>query len=325
MGKSQNDSNNDHNSHDHGSHGHDHSHGHGHHHAPTDFSKAFFFGILLNLGFVVIEGIYGYASHSLALFADAGHNLGDVLGLVIAWATAVLAKRKPSGKYTYGLKNSSTLAALFNAAFLLVGVGAIIWEAVHRFSSPAPVAGGTVIVVAAIGIAVNTGTALLFMSGRHGDLNVRGAFLHMASDAVVSLGVVIAGFVVLKTGWAWVDPVTSIAISLVIIVGTWNLLKDSIDLALNAVPGSVERDSVHGYLSSLAGVAKVHDLHIWGMGTAEVAMTAHLVMPKGHPGDNFLAAAAQALEQKYKIHHSTLQIEVDDTPHACALESEEVV
>jgi cobalt-zinc-cadmium efflux system protein len=300
-------------------------HSHGHDHAPKNFTTAFQVGIALNLAFVGAEVVYGYAAHSLALMADAGHNMGDVLGLAVAWGAAASSKRKPSRKYTYGLKNSSTLAALLNALLLLVATGGIIWEAIRRFQSPSPILGGTVMIVAAVGIAVNGGTALLFMAGRHGDLNVRGAFLHMASDALVSFGVVIAGFVILKTGYSWVDPLTSILLSGVILWGTWRLLTDSIDLALQAVPSGIERDAVLRYLISLRGVSKVHDLHIWGMGTAEVAMTAHLVMPGGHPGDAFLAEAAHEMEHQFKIHHTTVQIEMGDTSESCALEPEEVV
>ena len=290
---------------------HDHSHdaGHGHAHAPASFGAAFAIGIGLNVTFVLVEAIYGVKANSVALLADAGHNLSDVLGLVVAWGASVLARRPPSARFTFGLRGSSILAALFNAVFLLVAVGAIAWEAVQRIGHPEPVAGWTVMIVACVGIFVNGVTAWLFASGRKGDLNIRGAFLHMAADAVVSLGVVIAGLVILYTGWTWLDPVVSLLIVAVIIVGTWSLLRDSVALSLSAVPTSVEPESVRQHLAGLPGVDGLHDLHIWPMSTTEIALTCHLCMPSGHPGDTFLMTAATELRTRFGIGHSTFQIE----------------
>ena len=273
-------------------HNHEHSHSHGHHHGHThtsaSFGRAFAIGTALNLGFVIVEAVYGYLAHSLALFADAGHNLGDVLGLVLAWGASVLARRPPTKRYTYGFRGSSILAALVNAVVLLLSMGAITWEAIRRFSDPGPVSGGTVIWVAVVGIVINTITALMFMSGRRSDLNIRGAFLHMAADAMVSLGVVLAGIVILVTHWLWVDPVVSLILVIVVVVGTWQLLRDSVNLALDAVPEGIEPRAVQTYLTERPGVSQVHDLHIWAMSTTETALTVHLVIPEGYPGDAFL-------------------------------------
>lgn len=315
---------------------HHHGHGHAEHRAhgsalghgdprePASFGRAFAIGIVLNIAFVVIEAGYGFVSNSMALLADAGHNLSDVLGLVIAWAAAVLSKRQPTVRFTYGLRGSSILAALFNAMFLLVAVGAIAWEAIGRFAAPEPVAGTTVIVVAGIGILINTATALMFFRGRKQDLNVRGAYLHMAADAAVSGGVVLAGFAILQTGWLWIDPAISLAIACIIVWGTWGLLKDSLAMSLGAVPASIEPGTVRGYLQGLPGVARIHDLHIWPIGTTEVALTCHLVMPTGSPGDGFLAATSAELAKRFGIGHATLQIETSDEP-ACVLAPEDVV
>ena len=310
----------------HGSHGSHGGHGgHGHHHGPANYNAAFVIGITLNLGFVLVEGFYGYFAQSLALFADAGHNLSDVLGLIIAWVASILAKRRPSKRYTYGLRSSSILAALFNAIFLLVAVGGIIVEAIQRFGSEAPIPGVTVMIVAGIGVVVNGVTAMLFMSGGKGDLNIRGAYLHMLADAAVSVGVVIGGFIILKTGWYWIDPVLSIVIGFVIVLGTWHLLRDSLDLALKAVPLNIDFEVVEKFLTNLPGVRRVHDLHIWGMSTTEAALTAHLVIPDGHPGDKFLADTSRKLGSKYGINHTTLQIEVGDCADPCTLEPADVV
>ncbi|MET7248286.1 cation diffusion facilitator family transporter [Methylobacterium sp. EM32] len=320
----------DHGGHDH--HGHDHGHGHsaGHHHgpghvhAPANFGRAFAIGIALNTGFVLIEGAYGFLTDSVALLADAGHNLSDVLGLVVAWAAATLGQRRPTARFTYGLRSSSILAALFNAVFLLVAVGAIAWEAVQRFSEPAPVPGLTVTIVALIGIAVNGVTAWLFASGAKGDLNVRGAYLHMLADAAVSAGVVVAGLVIMGTGWTWIDPLTSLVIVAVIVAGTWGLLRDSVVLSLNAVPPGIDPAAVRRCLAERPGVAEVHDLHVWPMSTTETALTAHLVMPEGHPGNAFLHDCAAALKSRFGIAHVTLQVELAGGP-ACALAPETVV
>ncbi len=289
--------------------GHDHG-ALGHVHAPANFGKAFAIGVALNAGFVVLEVVFGLASNSVALLADAGHNLSDALGLGVAWAAVILAKRKPTSRFTYGLGGTSILAALFNAVFLLVVVGGLTWEAIQRFSEPAPVAGKTVMIVAACGIVLNGFCAWLFSSGSKGDLNVRGAFMHMAADALVSLGVVIGGFVILLTGWHWIDPVMSIVINLVIVGGTWTLLTGSLTMTLNAVPKDVDMAKVREFLLGLPGVSAIHDLHVWSLSTTETAMTCHLVTPGGHPGDDVLHRAAEELEERFGIGHVTLQPEL---------------
>jgi cobalt-zinc-cadmium efflux system protein len=308
---------------------HDHTHdGHGHEpgpgHAPANFGRAFAIGIGLNLTFVAVEFVYGVIGNSVALLADAGHNLSDVLGLVIAWIASVLTRRPPSSRLTYGLGGSSILAALFNAVFLLIAVGAIAWEAILRLFHPEPVAGATIMIVAAVGIVINGVTAWLFVSGRKDDLNIRGAFLHMAADAGVSAGVVAAGLVILQTGWAWVDPLTSLAIVGVIVWGTWNLLRDSLAMSVSAVPAAIDPQVVRQYLESRTGVSAVHDLHIWAMSTTENALTAHLVFPAGHPGDEFLMSAATELRQRFGIGHTTLQVEISEET-ACRLAPDHVV
>jgi cobalt-zinc-cadmium efflux system protein len=303
--------------------GHTHGPG-GHVHAPANYGSAFAIGIGLNSAFVIVEGLFGYVSNSMALVADAGHNLSDVLGLVVAWVAAILSKRAPSARFTYGLRGSSILAALLNAMFLLVAVGAIGWEAIQRLLHPEPVAGVTVIVVAAVGILINGLTAYLFASGRKDDLNIRGAYLHMAADAAVSGGVVVAGLLVLFTGWFWLDAATSLVISAVIIWSTWGLLRDSTAMSLSAVPSSIDPAAVRDYLEKCSGVAEVHDLHIWPMSTTEVAMTCHMVMPAGQPGDAYLMEVARRLEVDFGIQHTTLQIEIDPGLK-CALAPEHVV
>lgn len=300
---------------------HNHHHHHHHEHGTHNYSRAFMIGTTLNLGFVIIEAIYGYLAHSLALLADAGHNLSDVLGLLLAWGASFLVSRPPTLRYTYGLRRSSILAALINAIALLLVMGGIAWEAVQRFSNPASVGGITVISVAMVGIVINTITALMFMSGRKHDLNIRGAFLHMAADAGVSLGVVLAGITILWTGWLWFDSAISLIIVAVVVFGTWQLLKDSVNLALDAVPEGIEPMAVQTYLSERPGVTQVHDLHIWAMSTTETALTAHLVMSSGHPGDDFLVQTCKELHDHFGIEHSTLQIEVGDSNQTCALAS----
>ncbi|MCZ7658647.1 MAG: cation diffusion facilitator family transporter [Xanthobacteraceae bacterium] len=303
--------------------GHAHDHAHGHGRAPASYGFAFALATGLNVAFVVVEAVFGVLANSTALVADAGHNLSDVLGLVVAWGAAVLSRRAPSGRYTYGLRGSSILAALFNAVFLLVAVGAIAWEAVHRMLAPQPVAGITVMVVAGIGIAINGATAALFASGRSRDINIEGAFLHMAADAAVSAGVVIGGGMILLTGWLWIDPALSLAICLVIVGSTWSLLRDAVKMSLAAVPAGIDADAVRAFLAQRPGVAALHDLHIWPMSTTESALTCHLVMPGGHPGDGFLAETAQGLAHRFGIGHATLQIELG--PAACALAPDHVV
>lgn len=305
----------------------DHHHDHvgpSHSHAPASFGRAFAIGTALNIGFVVVEAVYGILAGSMALLADAGHNLSDVLGLVIAWGAASMAKRSPTARYTYGLRSSSILAAFLNALLLLVAITVIAVEAIRRFSEPAPVAGTTVMVVAAIGIVVNGVTAWLFASGRKGDLNVRGAFLHMAADAAVSAGVVVAGFIISRTGWSWLDPVTSLVIVAVIAVGTWGLLRDSVNRSLQATPPGLDRDEVADFLRQRPGVTAIHDLHVWPLSTTETALTVHLLIPGGYPGDPYTAELASSLHDRFGIDHATVQIETDPgTP--CRLEPDSVI
>jgi len=303
----------------HSHHGHDHGPnlGHGHSHAPADFGKAFAIGIALNSVYIVVEAGYGFAIGSMALLADAGHNLSDVLGLIIAWTGATLAKRPPSKRFTFGFRGSSILAALFNAVLLLIAVGLIALEAIQRIVYPAPVAGGTIMAVAAVGIVINGATAMLFARGRKGDINIRGAYLHMAADAAVSAGVVVAGALILWTSFSWIDPAISLFIGLVILLSTWGLLKDSVKMSLAAVPEHIDLDDVRAELEGLDGVAQVHHLHIWNMSTTETALTAHIVMPAGHPGDAFLARLQAELADRFHIGHSTIQIEQGDGGGHC--------
>ncbi len=296
-------------------HDHGHAHGHGHSHAPADFNRAFAIGVAINTLFVFIEAAYGILSGSMALVADAGHNLTDVLGLLVAWAAAYMTKRPATPRYTYGYKSSSILAALANAGLLLVAIGAILIETVRRFFEPVHVQGMTVIVVAGIGVVINAVTALMFVRGRKHDLNIRGAYLHMVADALVSVGVVVAGTVILLTGAAWIDPLTSLVIVGVIGWGTWGLLKDSVKMGLNAVPDGIDETAVRRFLAAQTGVSAVHDLHIWPMSTTETAMTAHLVMPGGHPGDTFLHELAHELEHEFHIGHATVQVETGGEDH----------
>ena len=301
-------------------HANSHAHGHAHGHADSH-GTAFTVAIALNLLFVSIEFVAGFMAHSTALLADAGHNLSDVLGLFLAWGAAMLARQQPSGRYTYGLRSSSILAALANAVLLFVACGAIAWEAVQRFRQPPPVAGMTVTVVAAMGIVVNGVSAWLFARGRKGDLNIRAAFLHLVADAAVSLGVVVAGLAMMRFGWNWLDPAVSLVIVVVVLVSTWDLLKESMGLALNAVPARIDAAAVDAWLRSLPRVADLHDLHIWGMSTTESALTAHLVLPDGPPEDAFLDEVARGLEQRFGIHHCTLQVERGTLDHACCLQA----
>jgi cobalt-zinc-cadmium efflux system protein len=288
--------------------GHDHSHSHSHSHAPASFDRAFGIGIALNIAFVAIEAFYGWKIDSLALLADAGHNLSDVIGLVLAWGGALAGRLRPDARHTYGWKRASILAAFINALLLLVAMGSLAWEAVHRLQTPQAVEGVTIMVVAGIGILVNTATALLFMRGRKSDLNIRGAFLHMAADALVSAGVVVAGGLALWFGWTWLDPVVSLLIAAVIVVGTWNLFKQSLHLLFDGVPEGVDLHAVQALLESLPGVERVHDLHVWAMGTSQIAMTAHLVMPQGHADDAFLKHATDELHEHFEIEHVTIQV-----------------
>ncbi len=310
-------------------HMHDHAHhhrpGHHHAHAPTSFGAAFLIGIILNSAYIAAEAIYGVLSNSLALLADAGHNFGDVLSLAVAWLAAWLARKAPSDRYTYGLRGSSILAALSNAVVLLLVTGGIAWAAILRLLHPSPSVGTTIVLVALGGVVVNGATAMMFASGRKGDLNVRAAFLHLASDALVAAGVAGAGLLILITGWTWLDPVVSLAIGGIIVAGTWSLMRESLDLALHAVPMGVDRQAVSNYLARLPGVLEVHDLHIWGMSTTETALTAHLVRPNGATDDSLLHAACEVLKTRFGIHHSTLQMETGAGDQPCALAAHDVV
>ena len=309
-------------SHGHGhGHGHGHSHGHDHaHHPPPErWDRAFAIGIALNLVYVVAEGVAGFVLGSVALLADAGHNLSDVLGLAIAWGGAALARSAPSKRFTYGLKGSTILAALANALLLLVAIGAIALEAIQRLGDPAPVRGLDVALVAGLGIAVNAVTAWLFARGRKGDVNIRGAYLHMLSDAVVSAGVVAAGIAIWATGAAWLDPMVSLVIAALIFWQTWGLLRETVEMALAAVPRGIDYDGVHDALAALPGVTAVHDLHIWPMSTTEPGMTAHLLIPGGHPGDAFLGETQEMLHRRFGIGHATIQIETGDHDADCKL------
>ncbi len=312
--------------HDHGEgcSGHSHGVGHAHVHAPKNFGPAFAIGIGLNVAFVVVEALYGFLSNSVALLADAGHNLSDVLGLGVAWLASELVKRAPTPRFSYGLRASSILAALFNAVFLMLTVGAISLEAIQRLGSPEPVASKTVMIVAAIGIVINGVTAWLFASGGKSDINLRGAFLHMASDALVSAGVVLAGLVILFTGWLWLDPAVSLIINAIIVWGTWGLLRESLSMSLAAAPNHIEPDKVRGFIAKRPGVASLHDLHIWPMSTTDIALTCHLVMPAGHPGDPFLHDLAADLATRFRINHTTIQVEIDPQLD-CVLAPDEVV
>ncbi|WP_271299287.1 cation diffusion facilitator family transporter [Sphingomonas sp. CV7422] len=304
-----------HHGHDHK--GHSHGHGHGHSHAPASFDRAFAIGIALNIAYVVAESGAGLWTGSVALLADAGHNLSDVLGLAVAWGGAALARSAPTKRFTYGLKGSTILAALANAVFLLVALGAIVTEAVQRLGNPPAVTGLTVSLVAGIGIAINAFTAWLFARGRKGDINIRGAYLHMLSDALVSAGVVAAGIAIWATGFGWIDPLVSLVIAALIFWQTWGLLRETVEMSLAAVPRAIDYDAVTEALEALPGVARVHDLHIWPMSTTEPVLTAHLVMPEGHPGDGFLVAARTMLRERFAIGHATLQVEMGGECAAC--------
>jgi cobalt-zinc-cadmium efflux system protein len=320
----------DHDHHDHGAHAHGHAHGHGHghghhhHHVPADMGRAFAIGVTLNAAFVLVEAAAGFWAGSMALLADAGHNLSDVLALLMAWGAAVLAKRAPAGRRTYGLRKATILASLANAVFLLLAVGAIASESVHRLMMHSQVQAGVVMATAAIGVVLNTATALLFMRGDKHDLNVRGAFLHMASDAMISLAVVLGAGVIGLTHQEWVDPALSLVIAAVIVFGTWGLLRDSVNLALDAAPRGIDVAEVRAWLAGLPGVSEIHDLHIWAMSTTETALTAHLIRPANDDGDHFLHDACEGLAHRFNIGHATLQVETDPD-HGCRLAPAEVV
>ncbi|TSE19473.1 Cadmium, cobalt and zinc/H(+)-K(+) antiporter [Tepidimonas alkaliphilus] len=294
-----------------------HAHPHHHHHGHAEGNRAFAWGIGLNLGFVALEAGWGWHVGSLALLADAGHNLSDLAGLLLAWAAALIARRRPSPRHTYGWKRAGVVAALVNALLLLAAMAWLAWEAVQRLGSPQPVPGGAVMAVAALGILINGGTALLFWRSRHHDLNHRGAFWHMAADALVSAGVVVAGALTWWQGWTWVDPAVSLVIAVVIVAGTWGLLTESLHLLFDGVPAHVDAAQVRSFLAAQPGVQAVQDLHIWAMGAREVALTAHLIMPHGGGDDAFLHATAAALRERFGIDHTTLQVQRSASPRAC--------
>lgn len=305
-------------SHSHGSHGHQHG---GHAHLPRNgHGRAFLVSILLNIGFVLIEFVYGILAHSTALLADAGHNLSDVLGLVLAWTASILGQQRATGRYTWGMGSASILAALANAVLLIAACGAIAWEAIERLSNPAPVAGLTVSIVAAIGVAVNGISAWLLMAGSKDDLNLRGAFLHMVADAAVSFGVVAAGLVIMKTQWVWLDPAVSLGIVIVILLATWGLLREAVYLSMNAVPAAINLQAVETYLAQLPGVEQVEDLHVWGISTTQTALTVRLIMPGSVANDAFLQEVVFHLKSHFRIDHATVQIMRSGSMPACALE-----
>jgi cobalt-zinc-cadmium efflux system protein len=317
----------DHNGHDHSgqrpgheAHGHAHA-GHHHHHTPIKgHGRAFAIAVALNISIVVIQAIYGVLAHSTALLADAGHNLSDVLGLLLAWGAAWLATRRPSARYTFGYGSSSILASLVNAGLLLFACGVIVAEAIGRLMNPAPVAGLAVFVVATVGVVVNGISAWLFMRGQKEDLNIRGAFLHMAADAGISAAVAISGLVILYTRWLWLDPLMSLVVVAVVVAGTWGLLRDSLRLALDAVPPGIDLQRIRDYLAAQPGVVDVHDLHVWALSTTGNALSAHLVMPAGHPGDESLDRIVGALRERFSMQHATLQVDLGTTEHRCALD-----
>ena len=304
---------------------HAHDHVHSRTHAPASYNHAFAIGVALNLAYVLVEGGFGFATKSLALLADAGHNLSDVLSLLLAWAAGHLSQIAPSKRRTYGWRRSSIIAALLNAILLLVAIGGISWEAVRRFASPEPVPGGIMMAVAGIGVLINTATALLFMRGRERDLNIKGAFLHMAADAAVSAAVVLGGLAISLTGLFWIDPMLSLLVVAVIAVGTWGLLRDSVNLSLDAVPADIDINEVERYLQSLPGITRVHDLHVWAMSTTESALTAHLIKPDGKLNDPLLLRIQNELHERFGIEHMTIQLECGDADCLCAQESAHVV
>jgi cobalt-zinc-cadmium efflux system protein len=290
---------------------------HHHHHAAPDYNRAFAAGVVLNVGFVIVEVVFGVLSDSLALLTDAGHNLSDVLGLLLAWGAAALARKRPSARRTYGFSRATIIASLFSGLLLMGAVGAIGWEAISRLMEPAQPAGKTIMIVAAIGVVINTATALFFFSGKDHDLNIRGAFLHMAADAAVSLGVVASGALIFYLGYNWIDPVISLVIAAVILLSTWGLLRDSLNLAVDAVPRNVDPEAVRDYLSALPGVREVHDLHIWAMSTTDTALTAHVVMDAFPDSDHYLDEVARVLQERFSINHPTIQLERHDSDRVC--------
>ncbi|MFM0059278.1 cation diffusion facilitator family transporter [Paraburkholderia phytofirmans] len=320
----QDQSGHNHSGHDHSHSGHSHAHGHaGHHHAHAPVAghgRAFALAVVLNIAIVIAQAVYGVLAHSTALLADAGHNLSDVLGLLLAWGASWLATRRPSARYTFGYGSSSILASLINAGLLLFACGVIVAEAIGRLMNPAPVAGLAVFVVATVGVVVNGISAWLFMRGQKEDLNIRGAFLHMAADAGISAAVAVSGLVILYTNWTWLDPIMSLLVVAVVVAGTWGLLRDSVRLALDAVPPGVDLQSIRDYLAGQPGVVDVHDLHVWALSTTGNALSAHLVMPAGHPGDESLDGIVVILRERFSMQHATLQVDLGTTDHRCAMD-----
>jgi cobalt-zinc-cadmium efflux system protein len=308
----------DHQGHDHAGHGHAHGLG-SHSHVPTNFGRAFALTTALNLGLVVVQVIYGLIADSMALLADAGHNFGDAIGLILAWIAFSLGRVRATERFTYGFRSASILSAFANAILLLVATGAIVWEALRRFSEPPEVAGVTVMIVAGAGVVINGLSAWILMAGQKNDLNIRGAYLHLVADAAVSVGVVLGGAVIVATGWNWIDPAVSLVIAVVIVWGTWSLLRESFELSMQAVPKGIVLADVRAYLEALPGVGSAHHLHVWAMSTTENALTVHLVFPTGHPGDAFLAGICKELNGKFRIHHPTIQVETAEGA-SCAIE-----
>ncbi len=298
---------------------------HNHSHAINDYSKAFAIGITLNIIFVVIETGYGITAGSLALIADAGHNLSDVISLLLAWGASYLALKQPTEKRTYGFRRVTILASSVSAILLLVVLGGIVWEAIGRLANPQPVHSMTVVIVAAIGVVINTSTALLFVSGQKHDLNIRGAYLHMAADAGVSLGVVVAGIVIMITGWLWIDPAISLVLVVVILVGTWNLLHESINLSVDAVPQDINISGIKDYLTKIEGISEIHDLHIWALSTTQTALTAHLITTKNLIDNEFLKEIQRHLHDNFDIEHATIQVEKEDMENSCMLNRSECI
>ncbi|HLK38774.1 MAG TPA: cation diffusion facilitator family transporter [Polyangiaceae bacterium] len=308
--------------------GHDHHHDHDHdhdHHGSSSHGRAFVVGIALNLTFVAVEVVFGLIAHSLALVADAGHNLGDVLGLALAWGATALARVRPSSRRTFGLRRTTIVASAANALILLFVTGGLAWESVQRLLAPVAPQGKVMIVVALAGAVVNALSAALFLRDRSHDLNLRAAFVHLASDAILAVGVAIAGYTILATGWLWLDPAVSLVLALAILAGTWSLMRQSLNLMLDAVPEGIDPQNVRAFLGDLPGVVEVHDLHIWAMSTTETALTAHLVMPSGSQRPNFLSDACRELHARFSIQHATLQIDPQDAPAPCALAPDEIV
>lgn len=293
---------------------HHHSH---HHHAPKQFNKAFGIAIALNLGFVIVEAFYAIVAHSMALLGDAGHNLGDVLGLIIAWVAAWLLTRPGSSQFSYGYRRTTILSALLNALILVFTCGVIVYESIVKLIHPVAVNEPIIIIVALIGVVINGSTALLFMRGVHDDLNIRGTFIHLAGDALISIGVVIAAVIILLTHWVWLDPVVGLLIVLMILLSTWGLLRDSLKMVLDAVPPHIDLEQVRQYLLAIPGVESIHDLHIWALSTQQNALTAHLVMPKAKLSDKAMQKTSHELAHQFNINHSTIQVETGDPAHPC--------